>query len=350
MSAGEETEEEVLVHPVRNPAVRWLVRYSWAPILLSVAIELSKAAFHPNYNLTMVEFRFSIYVLFVVMLGLMSHLTLRQLPGLFRSLTQNRVIDVAYARELGGWLTRAMNSPLAHLAGLALTVAIQVPVWRGWLAANDFAQDWPLLMDPGIWLITYLMGLGFWNGAHVGWFLIRFGIQDRFTVRALHPDKSGGLAKAGELCFFGSLVVVVQGLFCSWWFFTAADRMATYMPLLQFGLVSSIGFSLVVFLLPLWFIHRAMVRQAKEIDARFRDISAELALQRQELVISGDRMTRQEFDAALERVRFLESVSGGEFASPRWPVPTKVWVRFLTSLLPIGAGIYQFWRSGEIGF
>jgi hypothetical protein len=184
----------------------------------------------------------------------------------------------------------------------------------------------------------------------VGWFLIRLGLQGRFTMRALHPDKSGGLAKAGELCFFGSLVVVVQGVFCSWWYFTAADRMTTYLPLLKTGLVSSVGFSLVVFLFPLWFIHRSMVRQAKEIDARFREISAELALRRQELVIQGERMPRGEFETSLERVRFLESVSGGEFASPRWPVPTKVWWRFVTSLLPIAAGIIQFLRGGEVGF
>ncbi len=340
-----EADDVPYVNPATNPVSRWLLRFFWAPVVLSVGIEVAKAVWHENFNAAMAPFRFSIYLLFWPVLWIMSVVLLRRVPELFRNLVDNDVIDVAYAREKGEWLTRSMNGFFPHFFGIFLTVALQVPVWRAWFARYEFATDWPLLMDPGLWLIFYLIGINLWNGAHVGLFLIGLGRGGRFTVRALHPDKSGGLAKAGELCFLSSLVAVLIGTFCVCWYLPQGDHLATYGGILEVGLVTSVILAFLLFLGPLWAIHRSMVRQGKAIDSRFGAINSELARLRQDLVIDGDKMPRDTFVAQVERARFLETVSGGEVESPRWPVPAGVWWRFFTSLAPIAAGIYQFTRG-----
>src|SRR5262249_37556209 len=130
----------------------------------------------------------------------------------------------------------------------------------------------------------------------------RLGARFDFHLRLQHPDHSGGLRPLGDLCLTNALILSVPGIYLAAWlivipgFGADHNRYAVYVPYYEVLLAVIFGLALITFALPLYAVHRAMLRQRDRLQGPLYELGARIdALTRSMLAEAhrGPRSTRE---------------------------------------------------------
>ena len=205
-------------------------------------------------------------------------------------------------------LERQLNSTLSWGCGLVIAGAF----FMSYAARFSNGSDWWLhpirwLSVPvaaGAWhhtwfwvylglialemLLAYALGLLLWRMAVMAVAVARMGATFDFDVKLQHPDHSGGLRPLCDICLTNALILTVPATYLAGWlivipaFGASHNRYAFYVQYYESLLAFVFGLAVVAFALPLYAVHRGMLRErprlrkplyelGRQIDALTRD-------------------------------------------------------------------------------
>lgn len=158
----------------------------------------------------------------------------------------------------------------------------------------------------------------------------QLGTRFELDVHAQHPDRSGGLRPVGELCLINALILAVPALDLGIWILVLQTQGlgAVYAAMIPVLLV----LATLVFVQPLYAIHRAIMRSRSRLRPTLDALSAEI-----------DRLAMEQLNAAAsthtdsvkqlsERLSLLRQTYQENHDIPVWPFDKRILGKFVTSL------------------
>lgn len=153
------------------------------------------------------------------------------------------------------------------------------------------------------------------------------------NVQVLHPDKCGGLKPIGELCLSNSYILIVVGLFLTIATFFPQEGSFAYAR----GLFIIIPLSIVVFVLPVYQIHKIMLKEkVKNLEILDCIASAQIPV-----IDEPDKMELSEINMNKKYNLLLDQYKGVEEFNT-WPFDSSIRRQFIISeigtILSFGIG------------
>jgi hypothetical protein len=134
-------------------------------------------------------------------------------------------------------------------------------------------------------LVWGLVGVVFWKVMIIAWETARLSKSFLFQVIVGHPDRSGGLAVLGHMCFRLALIVTVPSILCACWVVVLDNgapsaffrpRYATFEAIFRIALAVLIVVTFLVAIRPLRGVHKGMNRGRSEIYVWLDSIAVRL--------------------------------------------------------------------------
>lgn len=331
------------------PAIR-----VFASPLLTVAVVLVPVA----VTAVLIAFRFfegdpmlgsglaAVVVGFVVFLVFAS-----RIPGTFELIRLRGLIDPGHAAAYAAFeegVGRALNSPWSlAMAGAGAVIGFaRYPVAAGGFdrllgEGPASLQVWgPIAIGDliGETLIGFAAGLAIWRMIVVGVKVHELGRRFPLRVQLGHPDRCGGFEPLGNLSLWNALILSVPGVYLGWWIIVGPSSQygTTYVALhsILAGIVMVLA--AVAFALPLWSVHRAMVRSSGELRAAIERQGQRIDDLARELVASKDDLPPEEWEQKARDLEHRQAVYRAHERVPTWPIDVRLATKFGTSqLIPL---------------
>ena len=334
-------------HVVRNPWLRWFC--SAYPLVVGLVV-LADWLFLQRrsmlYNLPVLTSYLAVALGAALFVRLYDQVpeTLRALWD--RGLLQNTAREAVTAEEYARFITRFdrnLNGPWSWICGGALLLTARLIL----LGTTEISLA--TLLEVGLGSLSYFMdGVVLWKLVVVAVTVRRLSDQFTVSVQPTHPDRSGGLGPLGELCFANALILLGPTLYFTAWVVIASsanlfsgfpvlhDQILQFTGLLEAGvfhaaLIGLILLELVVFLLPLYWVHREMVLQGSGFRQKLDALARQIDEINRELLESPQSMEPARASQRLETLKWLRQVYEDNKKIPAWPFNREVVLKFLTS-------------------
>jgi len=246
----------------------------------------------------------------------------------------------AFEREVGS----ALNSRWAVLLGAAGGIIgfARFPVAAGGIGellgdGPSALSDWGLIAVgdiAGETLIGAAAGLAIWRMIVIGVKVHQLG---RFPLRVQlgHPDRCGGFQPLGNLCLWNALVLSVPGVFLGWWIIAgpASQYGSRYVALHSLLASLVVVLATIAFLLPLWSIHRSMVRDATHLRDDIERHGQRIDRLTRDLVAARDDIPSETWEAMARDLERRQELYKANEKVPTWPIDARLATKFGTSQL-----------------
>ncbi len=219
-------------------------------------------------------------------------------------------------------------------------------------------------------LIVWVFGFALWGlyAAFAAWpilvtarFLSRLTHEYQIRIQPAHPDNCGGLKPLGDFCFSMALPIVIGGLIGAIFSLGGSFLSGIIIGPVAFGeilpqtvmfvnallLLVFTPFSLAVFLMPIWNLHRHMAafRQGLENDYADRVGTLEQALMDQ----LGEEGRLAEAKISAQKLELLRRLNPRMEGIPVWPFRWPTVAKILSPvLLNIGGFIFESLLSSAV--
>jgi hypothetical protein len=262
------------------------------------------------------------------------------------------------------WLVAAL---FAICAVPQFFVTLDVDWWalvraHGIGAFGVLLSSWPayyvavLLVLAGV---GFALGLFAWRLACVGGYVYALGIEFDARVRAQHPDGAGGWAPIGAVCLANALIIVVPAIDVGLWLALMAtvpgarQRYGHYEDWFIVLLLITFSLAVVAFVVPLYGVHRAMLRE-REARRPDRDaITKQMDRVAPEMRTAATQGKATELDALSKQHGQLLALYESERDLPSWPVDLRVVGSYLVAqlvpLLSVGKVVADFITKRLLG-
>lgn len=173
-----------------------------------------------------------------------------------------------------------------------------------------------------------LVGVVAWKVMVIAWETARLSKSFRFDVIVGHPDRSGGLAVLGQMCFRLALIVTVPSLLCALWVVVLdneapsglfRERYETFAPNFRLALAVLLVLTYLVAIRPVFGVHRGMKRSRVDVQAWLDRISKRLKGQTRALLESAADLDPAEIEERRELVEADRGLVSDYRLPPTWP-------------------------------
>jgi len=241
-----------------------------------------------------------------------------------------------------------LNSRLSWLCGLFIAglMFLSFPArfssgpdwWRHplrWLFEAVAFGAWGYLASVVLQLIVaYVLGLLLWRIGVVAVMVSRLGARFDFDLRLQHPDHSGGLRPLGDLCLTNALILSVPAIYLAAWlivipgFGADHNRYAVYVPYYEVLLAVIFGLALITFALPLYAVHRAMLRQRDRLQGPLYELGARIDALTRSMLAEARTAAPDRLEKLRQEQEMLLKVYEATSDIPTWPFDRAILRRF----------------------
>jgi len=273
-------------------------------------------------------------------------------------------------------LQASLNSRLSWLAGLDLAVLMAmtftyryasylhiktgpVALVSGLPVLYSYIAEHRAWVELGIEipqiLVAFLLGLFLWRLIVLAYGFHRLGDLFDINVQSQHPDQCGGLKPVGSLCLLVAAVIAVPAIYVGIWIIFSQDPASHYHGWVGFysALWALFAIGTLMFLVPVYGIHRSMVRRRAQLQGPLDQFSVRVNELVQTLLSSAEGASPEQLEELSKQVSQLQVVYGATGRIPVWPVDRGILQRFgtaqliplltVTNLAPVAAQRVQQW-------
>jgi len=169
-------------------------------------------------------------------------------------------------------------------------------------------------------IYVFILGMISYRMCITAKYIRKMSQEFNLNVQVLHPDKCGGLKPIGDLCLSNSYILIVVGLFLTIATFFPQEGSFAYAR----GLFIIIFISIVGFVLPVYQIHKIMLKEKiKNLEILDGIVSGQIPV-----INEPEKMELSEInknnDALLDQYKEVEAFT-------TWPFDTSIWRKFIAS-------------------
>jgi hypothetical protein len=204
-----------------------------------------------------------------------------------------------------------------------------------WLFTMVRFAQWSYLELAGLQLVlAFVLGLLLWRMLRVAVAVYRLDELFDFSLQLQHPDRCGGLRPLGDVCLTNALILSAPAIFLASWlivipgFGTEHNRYVVYLSYYESLLVVVFGLAVIAFVLPLYGVHRGMLRQRSRLKEPLYELTTRIdALTRSMLAgaISGPSENLEKLSKNLATLQETYALTS---AIPTWPFDRAILRRF----------------------
>ena len=249
---------------------------------------------------------------------------LRLMPATFSEIGLRGLIE---PREVtyGAFLeeTEAQINGRGALLFSFLLVLLVGTVTRAVTASADTALP-PLAVVTGLGLeliIALISAVALTRMGVIGWQIAR--LARRFTLRVHpgHPDGCGGFRGIGTLCLVSGLILTVPGVWLGFWLLAAPTfgYGSTYLVQHSVLAIVTLGLAVAAFGLPLYEMHRAMLRDTVSLRSNVRILEQQLGQSTRALLLDASNLEAG-IDDRLEKLNTQRDFYAQHHHIPTWPI------------------------------
>lgn len=222
-------------------------------------------------------------------------------------------------------------------------------------------------------VLASLLGLVSWRLMVIAWEVWHLAGDFRLRLQVLHPDKSGGTRPLGELCFSIAAIWGVTAIYPTAWIvglllaplsslddlfpaaqeaFEVAGGQLLLSPLkwltlyLAGLLLLTFGLAMATFFIPLYFVHRAMVRERSSLVADQDALARQADEIGRALLEESRRLSGQDDQGERDRVARIQELNtrlgavqqtqASRQLVPSWPFDVRVFAKFVgATIIPL---------------
>lgn len=335
-------------HVVRDIRLRRLLRFY--PVIVGFAVLLDWLFFNSRLLLTdptnlTSYLSVALATIFFVRLYDQVPETLRALWD--RTVLLNKARQPISTEEYTRFITafdNRLNHPASWLFGLA-AILVSSLIFIFQLGLSQFVEGIRITQLLA-WLSYFIDGLGVWKLLVIALTVGRLSRNFQVSVQVMHPDQSGGLKPLGDLCVANALILLGPTMFFATTIVVGSspDLIKLY-PIFQRSaelylfegglfhamLIAMLGLAVLVFLLPLYEIHREMVRQGALHRQRLDTLTQQMDQINQEMLNLAQPFNSSDAPKRLDTLKFLRQIYDANDKVPAWPFNRSNVIKFLTS-------------------
>jgi len=196
-------------------------------------------------------------------------------------------------------------------------------------------------------LIGFIVGALFWRLVITSIFFLQLGMLYELTPQLEHPDKVGGMAVLGNLFLWNALTFVWPAIFFSVWYVLIRNfdikpleilggslvhlnqiRSAVFTFFLIGGILLVIT-SFVSFFLPLYGVHREMLRFRRSLNERLDEFSVRIDDLKHELFGSAGVIPSDEGTEKYKQIELMQKIHFQYQKIPTWPYDTQTIIKLI---------------------
>ncbi len=224
---------------------------------------------------------------------------------------------------------------------------------------------WSYVADNGVWvefgieipqiLVAFLMGLYLWRLIVLAYGFHRLGDLFDVNVQSQHPDQCGGMKPVGNLCLLAAAVIAVPAVYVGFWIILSQSPASYYHGWVGFysALWALFAIGALMFLVPVYGIHRSMLRRRVQLRVPLDQISVRVNELVQNLLASAEAASPAQVEELSKQLSQLQLVYAATGRIPVWPVDRGILQKFgtaqlipfltVTNLAPSAAQRIQEW-------
>jgi hypothetical protein len=270
----------------------------------------------------------------------------------------------------------ALNSRLSWVAGLVLAILMAMTFSYRYAHFLHIKTDpislvtglpvlWGFVVEHGAWtelgieipqiLVALLMGLLLWRLIVLAYGFHRLGDLFDINVQSQHPDQCGGMKPVGNLCLLAAAVIAVPAIYVGLWIVLSQSPTSYYHGWVGFysALWALFAIGALMFLVPVYGIHRSMVRRRAQLQGPLDQFSVRVNELVHTLLVSAEGASPEQLEELSKQVSQLQLVYGATGRIPVWPVDRGILQKFgaaqlipvltVTNLAPSAAQRIQEW-------
>ena len=190
------------------------------------------------------------------------------------------------------------------------------------------------IVYPGI-ICGYFFGVAAWAIAVTGFYIKNLTKRFQLAIQPSHPDNCGGLKMLGDFCFgmvlpilIGATLLGVYGI--GGIIYPDLTRRLTIIPIAaNISLfVFVLPLAAIAFFVPLWNIHREMVRGKEEYEDEY---AVRIEGLEKRIRVALDQKNLEEAKNARDEFEILQALHPNRIGYPSWPFDRRILFTFLTS-------------------
>ncbi len=251
----------------------------------------------------------------------------------------------------------ALNHRASILFGIAVAGLLNLRYLTDCVTWNVLLK---LITNPCASLldVVYQNGVGFVVGLML-WRLVVLAVKiaeiaRRFElhVQFAHPDRCGGLEPLGNLCLLNALIISIYGIMIGLLLFIEIPLGSPHQLFFLSLLVVPVTLAPLVFILPLWNIHRVMREKKAGLRRSLDELGAEIDALAMRLVAQVDKVDPDESGKLIKKLESMQQIYRANQKIPTWPFNTTILAQLATaqlvpllSLTGIADALFKFFAS-----
>ncbi|MDJ0780828.1 MAG: hypothetical protein QNJ22_02600 [Desulfosarcinaceae bacterium] len=188
------------------------------------------------------------------------------------------------------------------------------------------------------------IGICIWRLIVIAQHLWRLGRQFKLVPHLLHPDGCGGLKPIGDLCLLNAFIVSIPGIYLFAWL--TLDRVPfiqqryadLYQSLHEPMLAIPIFLAVLLFFMPVWYIHKALVAERNAVQRQIDNISYKINEIVESLLPQQDKLTSDVAEETASQLKSFQELNQQLYQVnkqfPVWPFNTRIVFHFGLSQAP----------------
>lgn len=256
-------------------------------------------------------------------------------------------------------MQKALNSRFSWAAGLILALLMSMTFSYRYasflhIKTNPFALLagvpilWSYVVTHQVWaelgieaaqvLVAFLMGMYLWRLIVLAYGFHRLGDLFDINVQSQHPDQCGGMKPVGSLCLLAAAVIAVPAVYVGIWIILSQSPTSHYHGWVGFysALWALFAIGALLFLVPVYGIHRSMVRRRAQLQGPLDQFSVRVNELVQSLLVAAERARPDQVEELSKQVSQLQVIYGAIERVPVWPVDRGILQKFgVAQLIPL---------------
>lgn len=270
----------------------------------------------------------------------------------------------------------ALNSWVSWVAGIILALLMAMTFSYRYAHFLHISTDpialiaglpalWTYVVNQHAWvelgievpqiLVAFLMGLFLWRLIVLAYGFHRLGDLFDINVQSQHPDQCGGMKPVGSLCLLAAAIIGVPAIYVGVWIILSQSPSSHYHGWVGFysALWALFAIGALMFLVPVYGIHRSMVRRRAQLQGPLDQFSVRVNELVHTLLASAEGASPEQVEELSKQVTQLQLVYGATGRIPVWPVDRGILQKFgtaqliplltVTNLAPAAAQRIQEW-------
>jgi hypothetical protein len=252
-------------------------------------------------------------------------------------------------------LQRQLNSRWSWLTGalIAILMFVSFPTrfalrgggWRhplDWLTTLIGMGRWDYILAALLQvLLALVLGLLLWRMLVVAFMIAGVGRRFQVAVQPRHPDGAGGLRSLGDLCLINALILSAPAIYLAGWLilipgFGPQHRYQAYVHYYYLLLMVVFVLAVCAFVLPAYFVHRAMVEQKARLEVPLFELSARIDDLTRRLMRGVGTEPPEDLAKLSGEREALQQLYASDESIPVWPFDAAILRRFtIAQFIPL---------------